>query len=86
MSYTLTTTNDPIASNQKYRFRIQAVNEYGDSGFSEEVVLIIAPLPSKFVAVTKDQTYSSSTSIMVRWTDPGAELAPILGYKLKMTD
>mmetsp|Transcript_23476 Transcript_23476/g.36165 ORF Transcript_23476/g.36165 Transcript_23476/m.36165 type:complete len:141 (-) Transcript_23476:5601-6023(-) len=58
MSHTMATTHasSPISSNSKYRFRLTATNAYGTSEASEELVVAIAPLPSKFDAVTKDQT------------------------------
>jgi len=86
MSHTLTTSTDGLVAYSKYRFRIRAVNDYGASSYSPELVASVAPLPGKFGVVTKDQTLSSSTSIMVRWVDPGSEVEPILGYRLRMTD
>ena len=46
-----------------------------------ELVASIAPLPSKLDPVEKDQAYSSSTSIMVRWATP-SDQEPIIGYRL----
>jgi hypothetical protein len=86
MGHTLTTGTDVVTAYTKYRFRIRAVNEYGPSAYSEELVASIAPLPTKFSSVEKDQDYSSATSIMVRWTDPADGMEPILGYALRMTD
>ena len=86
MSYTATVATDGLTAFAHYRFRIRAVNEYGSSEYSEEVVLSVAPLPSKLPQVTKDQAYSSDTSTMVRWVDPGTDTEPILGYRLQLTD
>ena len=84
MSHTITTseTDSPITSFSKYRFRIKATNGYGTSEPSEELVIAVAPLPSKFDSVSKDQFYSTDTTIMVRWTDPAGEVEEILGYSL----
>ena len=70
-----------IVAYEHYRFRIRAVNAYGYSDYSEELVASIAPLPSKLDPVEKDQAYSSSTSIMVRWATP-SDQEPIIGYRL----
>jgi len=86
MSYTATVLGDGLTAYSHYRFRIRVVNEYGNSDYSEELVLSVAPLPSKLAPVTKDQAYSSDTSTMVRWADPGVDLEPILGYRLQLTD
>lgn len=86
MSYTASVIGDGLTAYAHYRFRIRVVNEYGNSDYSEELVLSVAPLPSKLAAVTKDQAYSSDTSTMVRWVDPGIDVEPILGYRLQLTD
>jgi hypothetical protein len=86
MSHTLTAGSDGLVALTKYRFRIRAINAYGSSPASEEVVLSLAPLPGKFDPVTKVQEQSSKTSMKIRWTDPSGEAEPILGYKLRMTD
>jgi len=67
MSHTLNTVDDPIVSYTSYRFRIKAVNLYGDSEYSEELPAAIAPLPSKPASVTKDQSFSTITSIKLNW-------------------
>lgn len=54
MSYTVTVAADAVVAYSHYRFRIRVVNEYGNSEYSEEVVLSVAPLPSQLNAVTKD--------------------------------
>lgn len=86
MRHELTTAADGLVAYSKYRFRIRAVNAYGPSADSAELVASVAPLPGVFAAVTKDQLYSSTTSIMVRWAVPVSEVEPILGFRLRMTD
>ena len=54
MSHILTVADDSILSYESYRFRIQAVNLYGKSDFSEELTAAIAPLPSKPAVILKD--------------------------------
>ena len=85
MNHLLTTSNDNITSYEEYRFRLMAVNLYGDSDFSEELPAAIAPLPSKPNPVTKDQIYSTKTSIKVDWTKL-PDILPAKGYVLYMTD
>lgn len=63
MSHTLTTGADSILSYEKYRFRLKAINMYGDSDYSEELPAAIAPLPSAPAIVNKDQIKSTKTSI-----------------------
>ena len=79
VSYTATVAKDGIIAYQKYRFRLTATNAQGTSNPSAEVILSVAPVPSKFSAVTKLQGLSSNTSIMVAWTNPN-DVEPILGY------
>jgi hypothetical protein len=54
MMHTITTASGEVAAYQKYRFRIKAVNDYGNSDYSEELQAAIAPLPSKPLPLTKD--------------------------------
>jgi len=56
MSHTLLTSvaSDDIVSYAEYRFRLKNVNAYGDSAYSEEIILAVAPLPSAPAAPTKN--------------------------------
>lgn len=85
MTHTLTTTDDSIVSGNKYRYRIKSVNAYGSSEYSQELSVSIAPLPSAPDAVTKDESFSSKTSMMIQWIKPN-DVEPIIGYKLYMID
>lgn len=60
---------------------MKAVNDYGDSDYSEELQVAVAPLPSKPVAPTKDQTFSTTTSIKLNWLEQ-SDTEPAVGYKL----
>ena len=85
MSHTLTTAVDNITSYQEYRFRLMAVNLYGQSDFSEELPAAIAPLPSQPAGLFKDQVLSTKTSIRVYWNKLPDTL-PAKGYILYMRD
>lgn len=85
MAHTVSTT-DGLVALSKYRFRIRAINAYGASDWSSELVATVAPLPGVFAAVIKDQDFSTSTSIKVKWVVPGTETEPIMGFKLKMKE
>lgn len=86
MSHVVTSAADGLTAHAKYRFRIRAVNGYGPSGYSPELVASVAPLPTVLDPVTKDQLYSTNTTIMVRWAIPVTEVEPVLGFRLRMTD
>lgn len=74
---------DALVPNAKYRFRIRALNDYGPSSWSQELVVSIAPLPGQLEPPTKDESRSSSTSIMVRWVDRvPSDTEPVIGYRL----
>jgi len=85
MSHTLDSVADTLTPYAEYRFRMKAENAYGSSDWSEEVVVALAPLPSAPAAVTKVQSLSTKTSMKVAWTAP-ADIEPITGYKLYLTD
>ena len=55
LEHTLKTSDVPsqISANQKYRFRIRAVNDYGNSAWSSTLDLAVAPLPSAPAPVVK---------------------------------
>jgi hypothetical protein len=85
MSTDILVSDGQIASYQKYRFRIIAVNAFGSSYASPELVLSVAPLPSQPALLTKDQSLSSKTSITIKWNSlPDTE--PASGYILYMAD
>jgi hypothetical protein len=53
--HTVTVQNDALVANQKYRFRIKAVNAYGSSEWSSTLALSVASLPSAPLPVIKLQ-------------------------------
>lgn len=83
LSYVAGTT-DGLVAYQKYRFKVRAINSHGASDYSLELVAAVAPLPGQFAAISKLQSLSSNTSIMVSWAVPVSEVEPILGFKLRM--
>lgn len=54
LAHTLTTASGEIAPFQKYRLRMKALNNYGSSDYSQELLMAVAPLPSKPAPPTKD--------------------------------
>lgn len=84
MSHQLTQAADSLTPYAEYRFRFYATNDYGDSDPSAELIVSVAPLPSKPAQVTKNQVYSTTTAIMVEWTEL-ADTEPATGYRLYMT-
>jgi hypothetical protein len=57
--HTMTTVDDQIASYNKYRFRIKAVNDYGSSEWSSTIDVAIAPKPSAPEPAVKLQNLST---------------------------
>lgn len=84
MSHTLTVAADSLVAYSEYRFRFSAVNDYGTSDVSEELIISVAPLPSQPNAVTKNQDYSTLTAMTIEWAELG-DTEPATGYKLYMT-
>ena len=82
--HTLTAANDGLVSGQRYRFRVICRNAQGDSVPSEDLVLELNPLPVQLSQVTKEQSLSSNTSIMVSWDNAASETSVIAGYQLRM--
>lgn len=81
MSHSITVLSGQVAAYQKYRFRMKAVNDYGDSDYSGELQVAVAPLPSKPVAPLKDQPYSTQTTIKLNWLQQ-SDIEPAVGYKV----
>jgi hypothetical protein len=46
LSYTIATSGGLVTTGTTYRFKIQAVNAYGDSDYSEETRVALGNLPS----------------------------------------
>ncbi len=59
--HTLTVAADGLVAYSTYRFRVKTVNFYGDSNYSAELAVAVAPLPSQPAPVTKQQMFSSTT-------------------------
>jgi len=83
MMHTITTASGEVTAYQKYRFRIKAVNDYGSSDYSEELQAAVAPLPSKPLPLTKDQPFSTKTSIKLNWLQH-TDTMPATGYRVYM--
>lgn len=78
--HTVSVSTDSLLANEKYRFRIKAINAYGSSDWSPTIDLVVAALPSAPVAPTKNQLLSSQTSIYVEWDDPVTDTEIITGF------
>lgn len=70
----------------KYRLRIVATNEIGDSDPSNEVRIAMAALPAQPAAPTFDLTKSTLTSLFVKWIPPVGGDIPVDGYRLYMSE
>ena len=83
--FTSNATLDGLVTGKTYRLKTQAVNQYGDSDFSFEVIVGVgadAPAPSR---ITRDTEFQSSESILVHWAPVLGDLK-ITGYVLEMDD
>ncbi len=70
-----------------YRFIVQAVNEFGDSDFSEIVKCSLGSVPQKPFSPSKIEINSTKTSIAVQWEQNSDKVsAKLTGYKLYMDD
>lgn len=68
--HTLTVADDGLVPYSIYRFRVKTVNYYGNSDYSAELPVAVAPLPSQPPPVIKQQLFSSTTQINVKWAPP----------------
>lgn len=86
LSYTLDNTLNPTyLTGTKYRFKITANNDIGESDYSNEVRIAIASLPGDPAAPTINSAKSTLTSLYVSWTAPTTGLdISVDGYKLYM--
>lgn len=60
---------------------MKAVNDYGDSEYSEELQAAVASLPSKPLPPTKDQSFSTKSSIKLNWLQH-SDIMPATGYRV----
>ena len=63
----LTVASNGLVAGTTYRFKLQAVNQYGASYSSEETYAAVGSLPPQPNAPYKDETLSTINSIMVDW-------------------
>jgi hypothetical protein len=91
MSFTLEEVRDGLVPGSIHYFKILAVNDVGDSLFSEEASFALAPLPSQLSAPALVQVESdlATGSLLIRWTGapaiaPGGGLIAVTGYRLYM--
>jgi Fibronectin type III domain len=87
LSVVLDATTVGLATGTLYRFKVQAVNEFGDSDFSEDVKASLGSVPSKPHTPVKVEMKSSKTSIAVQWDQNDDSVsAKVTGYQLLMDD
>jgi hypothetical protein len=75
-----------LVTGKVYRFITCAINLYGDSNFSLEVIAGLGnktPAPS---APTRDISIYSEESMLISWGEVTASDLPVLGYVLEMDD
>ena len=84
LAHTLTLAANSLVAGQYYRYKIRAINAAGYSDFSEELRVALSELPDQPSAPSKDDSLSSSSTIMVTWTAVANEDVPTLGYYLYM--
>lgn len=67
LSVVLNAATVGLATSTIYRFKVQAVNEFGDSDFSEDIKASLGSVPSKPHTPVKVEIKSSKTAIAVEW-------------------
>lgn len=84
--HTLETAADSLTTGLVYRVKSVAVNEYGPSDYSFELIVGMgqkAPAPAQ---VVRDVFFESPDSMRVLWTQPSDNDLPVTGYLLQMDD
>jgi hypothetical protein len=67
-----------------YRFKLRAVNSYGTSEFSEEMVAGLADYPIPPSSITKLESESGETYMTIEWQLSADTDLPVVGYRLSM--
>ena len=89
MAHTVTFANDGIVTGSIYSFRFKSENSKGESEYSEYLSVAANSPPSQANTPYVDYTYSTRSSIFVRWNlnlDGLGFGGLISGYKLYMDD
>jgi uncharacterized protein len=73
-----TITDDLLTAGVVYKFKIRAVNAYGNSEYSEELDAAIASFPLANDSLSKLTT--TETSITLQWTASADTELPVIGY------
>lgn len=76
-SYTVT----GLTTGSRYKFKVEARNNYGFSTATSEVVIYAATLPSK---PNTPSTYRSGNNIVVSWEKPYEGGSPLLQYRIEV--
>ena len=77
---------DSLSAGQIYRFRARAVNVYGSSEFSEELLAAIADFPAPNESLTRLSEESGESFITLQWEASLDTELPVPGYQVKMDD
>lgn len=86
LDHTMTVDDDSLVASTIYKFKYRAVNDYGESDFSDEVDAGVSSFPAKPDPVTKVVNESGETYITLQWdVSPDTEL-PVIGYILNADD
>lgn len=64
-----------------YRFKVTAVNAFGEGPLSTEILVVTALKPSQPDAPTVS---TSGSNVVITWTVPNSNGSPILGYNIKL--
>jgi hypothetical protein len=70
LTHTVDVAQDNVETGKIYRFKTTATNDFGESDYSQEVIIGVGqqvPAPSQ---VLRDYFYGSSDSMHVVWFEP----------------
>lgn len=69
-----------------YKFKFRAVNDFGPSGFSDEIDVGVSSFPAKPNPLRKVLADSGLTYVSLEWDESLNTELPVIGYLINMDD
>lgn len=84
LTQTTYTVSDAVIPGTVYRFKVQAINKWGEGPFSEVTSILAASKPATISPAAVTQVAQSTGDVVITWTEPDAHGSPLLQYLIQV--
>ena len=84
LTQTTYTLSDNVQAGKSYRFKVQSVNKWGESVFSEVISVLAASKPATIDPAAQTTVEISAGDLVITWTTPDANGSAISSYVVEI--